>query len=70
MSVFEDDNADVFAASLSISNCSFSSLNLPSISMTIFYIVSGRFFLRRKVLSDARIIPITKKENSLTVHFL
>ena len=33
LSIFPDDNADIFAASLLISNCSFSSLIFPSIYM-------------------------------------
>ena len=71
-SLFPDDNAGNFVnfASLSISLCSFSSLILSSIAMISFYILSKRFFLKCKGLSEARIPPITKKEYGFVVHFL
>ena len=31
--------------------------------MITFYIISKRLCLKRKALSDARVVPITKKEN-------
>ena len=51
---FSDDNSYIFGASLLISYCNFSSLIL-SIAMISFYILSKRFFLKRKRLSDARV---------------
>ena len=38
--------------------------------MTSFYILSRRFFLKRKKLSDARVASKIKKEYSFSVHFL
>ena len=61
LSVFPDDNADTFAAFQLISYCNFSSLILSSIVMISFYVLSKRFFLKRKRLSDARVASITKK---------
>ena len=43
------------------SYCSFSLLILPSIVMISFYILSKKFFPKRKGLSDARVVSITKK---------
>ena len=63
LSIFPDDNAYIFAASLLISYCNFSSLNLLSIVMISFYILSERFFLKCKGLSDARVASV-KKEHS------
>ena len=70
LTTFPDDNADIFATSLLISYCSFSSVILSSILITGFYILSKRFFLKRERLSDTRLASITKKEYSFTVHFL
>ena len=62
LSILPDDNAEVFAASLLISYCSFSSLSLSSILLVNFYIISERFLLKREELSDARVVSTTKKE--------
>ena len=70
LSVLPYDNADIFAASLLISYCSFSSLILSSIVMINFYILSKRFFLKHEELSDARVVSITTKEYGFAVHFL
>ena len=70
VSIFPDDNADTFTASLLISYYCFSSLILSSIFMISFYILSTRFFLKRKGLSDARVASIIKKEYGFAVHFL
>ena len=70
LSTLPDDNADIFAASLLISYCSFSSLILSSIVIISFYILSERFFLKRKGLSDAKVASITKKEYGFAVYFL
>ena len=48
VSVFPDGNAVIFAYSLLILYCSFSSLILSSIVMTNFYILCERFSLRRE----------------------
>ena len=64
LSIFPDDNANVFAASLVISYCyhiSFSYLILSLILMISFYVLSERFFLKRKGLYDATVASITKK---------
>ena len=61
LSILRENYADIFAPSLLISYCSFSSLILSSIVM-INYILSKRFFLKREELSDARVVSITKKE--------
>ena len=58
-----------FAASLLISSCNFSHLILSSIVMISFYILSTRFFLKRKELSGVRVVSVTKKEYGLAVHF-
>ena len=59
---FPDYDADIFAASLLISYCKFSSLILSLIAILSFYILSKRFFLKLKGISDARVASITKKE--------
>ena len=69
LSISPDDNADIFAASLIISYCIFSSVILSSIFITSFYILSEIFFLKRKGLSDARVVSIIKKEHGFAVHF-
>ena len=61
LSILRENYADIFAPSLLISYCSFSSLILSSIVM-INFILSKRFFLKREELSDARVVSITKKE--------
>ena len=70
LSILPDDNADSFAASLLILYCSFSSLILSSFVVISFYILSTRFFLQRKELSDAKVVSIIKKEYGSAVHFL
>ena len=57
LSIFPDDQGDIFAASLLILCCSFSSLILSSVAM----IFSTRLFLKRKGLSNARVDSLTKK---------
>ena len=68
--IYPDDNADIFDASLLISYCNFSSLIFLLIVMTSFSILSTRFFLKRKGLSEARVVSITKKEYGFLVHFI
>ena len=67
--IFPDDNTDKFAASLLMSYCNFSFLNLSSIVAISFYILSKRFFLKSEGLSDPRVASISKKEFSFGVHF-
>ena len=62
LSIFPDDNADIFAASQLISYCSFSSLSLSSTVMISFNILSKRFFLKCEELFDERVAQITKKK--------
>ena len=60
LSIFPDDSADNFDASLPMLYCNFSSIILSSVVMISFYILSTRFFLQPKGLSDARVASITK----------
>ena len=60
LSVTPNDHADIFAASLLISYCNFSSFVLSSIVMISFYILSKILFLKREGLSGARVTSITK----------
>ena len=69
LSIFPDDNTDIFAASLLILYCSFMPLILSSIVMISCYILSERFFLKRKGLSDAKLAGITKNEYGFAVLF-
>ena len=70
LSILPDDNADVFATSLLISCCNFSSLILSSNVLISFYILSKRLFLKREELSDEKVASITKKEDRFPVNFL
>ena len=70
LSILPNDNADILAASLLISNCSFSSLILSSIVMVSFHIPSERLFLKGKGLSDAKEVSITKEEYGFRVHLI
>ena len=67
LSILPDNNADFFAASLLMSYCSFPSLIL---SLKTFYIFSKRFFLKRKALSNARVVSISKNEHGFALHFV
>ena len=58
-----DDKADISAAFLLISYCSYWSLSW-------FYYILKRFFLNLKGLSDASVASLTKKEYGLAVHSL
>ena len=72
MSVLLDDNADIFVGSKTkielISYYTFLSLILSTITMTSFYIISKRFILKPKGLSDARVASVTQKEYIFAVH--
>ena len=70
LSILPDDNVDIFNASLLIIYHKFSSLVLSSIAMVSFYILSKRLRLRRKWLSDARLVSVTKTEYDFAVHSL
>ena len=48
LSILPDNEADIFAASLLILWCNFSFLVLSSIVLISFYILSTKFFLKRK----------------------
>ena len=52
----------IFGASLLISYCNFLSLILSLIVMINFYIVSEKIFLKRKRLSDRRVVSLNKKK--------
>ena len=70
LSILPDYNPDIFAASLLILYCSFSSLILLSIAMINFYVLFKRFSLKREELSDARVVPINKNKYVFPVNFL
>ena len=53
-----------------ISYWRFSSPLLLSIVMIGFFILSKKLFSKRKELSDARVVSITKKEYSFAVFFI
>ena len=57
-----DKYANIFTAYLLILYCTFSSLILSTMAMVSFYILSLRFFLQSKGLSDATVVSITKTE--------
>ena len=69
LSILPDDNGDIFAVSLLVSNCIFSSLILSSIVL-MFYILSKKLFLKLKVFSDERGVAVTKKEHDFVVQHL
>ena len=50
--------------------CFFVNLILSSIAMIDFYILSKRFFLKLKKLSDERVVSIIKKEYIFSALFL
>ena len=56
--------------SLLISYCSFPSLILSSIVMINFFILSKRFFLKRKGSSDARVATMAKEEYVFSTIFI
>ena len=62
-----DDNTNILTVSLLISYCNFSSLILSWFSHGYFYILSERFFLKSKTLSDARVVSFTSTENGFAV---
>ena len=68
--ILHDDNADIFVDSVLILCCSFSSLILSSIFMITFYILSERFHLKLKSLSDAGVVLLTRKDYGFAVPFL
>ena len=70
LSIFPDDNGDIFAASLLISYGSFLSLIISSIARVSFYILFKRFSLKRKDISNAKVASITKKVYGFALHFL
>ena len=70
LSIFPDNKADIFAASLLTSYWSFSCLILSLIVMINVHIVSKRFFLKHEELSDRRVVLISKKEYGSVVDFL
>ena len=83
LSIFLDDNADIFIDSLLIPYCNFSYLIFSSIFVISFYILYilfyffiflifflQEFFLKRKGLSDWRVVSVIKKECGFSVDFL
>ena len=68
MSILPDDKADIFATSLLISYCSFST-SVGSLIIILLYIYLKIFFLNLKGLSDGRVVSLTKKEHGSAVNF-
>ena len=66
--IFPDDNGNIFAASLLILYCSFPSLILSPTVLISFYILSKTFFLKREILSDGRVVSITKNDFGLWIY--
>ena len=64
-----DDRAEIFAASLLISYCNFSTVKLLLVVNSSFDILSKRFFLKHKGLFDARVASLTKKEYGFALHY-
>ena len=62
LSISSNDNADIFATFLLILYCRFSFLVILSVVMISFYILSKRFHRKRKGLSDARAVSLTKRK--------
>ena len=60
-STLPDKNAVIFAISLLVLSCSFSSLVLWLIAMINFYTFSRRFLLKCEELSDPKVVSITKR---------
>ena len=58
VSILPDNSVHILAASLLISYCIFSFLILSSIAMISFYILSRKFCLKRKDLSNAKVVSI------------
>ena len=66
-----DDKADVFAASLLITYCSFPSSIWSSVVMILLYIYFKTFFLiNLKGLSDGEVVSLTEKEYDSAVYVL
>ena len=61
LSVFQDNNGQIFVASLLISYCGSYSLILSSVVMINFFVLSKRFFIKRQGLFVARVVSRTKK---------
>ena len=70
LSILPDNNVDIFAASPLVSYYHFSLLILSLIANSSFYILSKWLRQKFKRLSDARVVPMTKKENGFAMHFL
>ena len=64
-----DDKADMLAASLLISYCSFYILSDYQLSWFLWYILKD-FFVNFKGLSDGKVVSKNKKEYGLAVHIL
>ena len=68
-SIFPDDNAVIFAASLVTLYYTYSYLILSSIVMIRFYILSKRLLLKHKGLFDAIELPMIPKNTVLHCSF-
>ena len=64
-SILPDDKADIFAASLLISYCSFHRQSDHQLSW--FYYIY--IYINLKELSDDKVVSLSKKEYSSAVHF-
>ena len=59
-SILPDNNAYIFADALLILYCNFSFSIISSIAMPTLYTYSHRFFREHNILSDGRVVSMTK----------
>ena len=59
-SILPDNNAYIFANALLILYCNFSFSIISSIAMPTLYTYSHRFFREHNILSDGRVVSMTK----------
>ena len=69
-SILIHENADIFAAALLISHCSFSAKIVSSVVVITFSILSKTMHLKHGLLSAGKIVSFTKKKNGFAAHFL
>ena len=69
LSVLADNNDGIPATSLVILCFIFWSLILSSTVVINYYVLSKRLYLKRKWLSNPRVVLFTKKEYDFAVHF-
>ena len=70
LSILPNDNADLFVAALLMWYCNFSSLILSLMFMTTPSKPSNKFIKESRVLSDGRVVSVTKNEYGFALKFL